>query len=182
MLPMQEGARIVGYATVTEVTRPAHFTRETAAFADQAHQFCAFIERASASPLAERVTAARLRLLDLYTAGCSLPRVAPPEGFEAGPSTARPDGWAGFDRFEVYWEVFDPYVDEAPVAGELSDDLLDVYFDVKRGLDLWQSNAPRTAAIWQWRFDFDHHWGDHAVDALRALHRACRNVSSELHG
>ena len=26
----------------------------------------------------------------------------------------------------------------------------------------------------EWRLAFDSHWGDHAVDALRALHRACR--------
>lgn len=173
VVPMQEGSRIVGYATVTEVTRPEHFTRETAAFADQAHQFCDFIERGSALPLAERLTAARLRLLELYKAGSELPRVEPPEGFDAGPNSTRPDGWADFDKFEVYWEVFDPYLDEAPVAGSLSDDLLDVYFDVRRGLDLWKSKAPRAAAIWEWRFHFDSHWGNHAVDALRALHRAC---------
>jgi Domain of unknown function (DUF5063) len=182
VLAMREGSRVVGYAMVAEVTRPEHFTRETAAFAHQAHQFCDFIERASSFPLYERLMAAQRRLLDLYSAGCALPRVAPPEGFDAGPSTCRPDGWAGFDRFEVYLEVFDPYVDEPPVAGELSDDVLDVYFDVKRGLELWRSKAPRSAAIWEWRFHFDGHWGDHAVDALRALHRACRNASHELRG
>jgi hypothetical protein len=175
VLPMQEGSRIVGHATVTALTRPEHFTRETAAFADQAYQFCDFIERAPAFPLPERLKAARLRLLELYRAGCALPHVVPPEGFDAGPNPARPGGWAGFDKLEYYWEVFDPYVDEAPVAGSLSDDLLDVYFDVRRGLDLWRSKAPRTAAIWEWRFHFDAHWGDHAVDALRALHRACRD-------
>ncbi len=58
VLPMQEGSRIVGYATVVEVTRPEHFTRETAAFVDQAHQFCDFIERASTLPLRARLDAA----------------------------------------------------------------------------------------------------------------------------
>jgi hypothetical protein len=33
--------------------------------------------------------------------------------------------------------------------------------------------VPREAAIWEWRFHFEWHWGDHAIDALRALHRAC---------
>jgi hypothetical protein len=176
VLPMQEGSRLVGYATVVEVTRPDHFTRETAAFVDQAHQFCDFIERASTLSLSERLEAARTRLLELYKAGTALPHVEPPEGFDAGSNPPRPDGWAGFAKFEVYWEVFDPYVDEPPVAGSLSDDLLDVYFDVRRGLDLWKSKAPRAAAIWEWRFHFDSHWGDHAVDALRALHRACRDA------
>jgi hypothetical protein len=33
---------------------------------------------------------------------------------------------------------------------------------------------PLSDEFWEWRFHFDVHWGDHAVDALRALHRACR--------
>ncbi len=74
----------------------------------------------------------------------------------------------------MYWEVFDPYVNEPAVAGSLDDDVLDVYRDLHRGLDLWDSAAPRAAAIWEWRFSFDMHWGDHAVDAIRALQRAVR--------
>jgi hypothetical protein len=45
--------------------------------------------------------------------------------------------------------------------------------DVTRGLRLWDLDVPREAAIWEWRFHFESHWGDHAIDALRALHRAC---------
>jgi hypothetical protein len=115
-------------------------------------------------------------LLELYDAGCSLPQVDPPDGFDAGPSPAPPNDWQGFGEFEVYWQAFDPYEEEPLVAGSLSDDLLDVYSDVRHGLDLWISQSPRTAAIWEWRFHFDFHWGDYAVDALRALHRACRDA------
>ena len=175
VLPMQEGSRLVGYATVTEVaSRPEHFTRQVASFVVQAQQYCDFIERASTFPLAERVVSARRRLLALYEAGCELPHVEPPNGFEAGPNPPRPDEWADFEKFEFYWEVFEPYVEDGPDVGSLSDDLLDVYFDVHRGLRLWESRASPAAAIWEWRFRFDVHWGDHAVDALRALHHACR--------
>lgn len=175
VLAMHEGHRVVGHATVTEVMRPAYLTRESAGFVVQAHEFCAFIQRASSLALADRLTVAHLQLLDLYKAACALTRVEPPDGFEARPREGRPEAWAGLDRFDVYWRVFDPYVEAAPVAGSLSEDLLDVYLDVRRGLDLWKSPAPRSAAIWEWRFHFDAHWGDHAVDALRALHRACRD-------
>jgi Domain of unknown function (DUF5063) len=80
--------------------------------------------------------------------------------------------WSGNVR-----ELF--YDEGATVAGSLSDDLLDVYGDLQRGLVLWdkggatKSNKLRIAAIWEWRFHFEIHWGDHAIDALRALHRAC---------
>ncbi|MBK9385577.1 MAG: DUF5063 domain-containing protein [Planctomycetes bacterium] len=73
----------------------------------------------------------------------------------------------------LYWMLFDRYADEAPVAGELSDDLLDIYVDVSRGLALGRSPATRAAALWEWRFHFDMHWGAHAVQALNALHHAC---------
>lgn len=178
VLPMHEGRRLVGYATVTAVSLPEHYSRAVAAFVVETHQFCDFIGRASSLRLFERLRHARLRLLALYEAGCMLPSVEPPEGFDAGPSPAGPPGWVGFEKFETYWEVFDPYVKDALVAGSLSDDILDVYFDVRRGLDLWQSSAPPAAAIWEWKFGLDSHWGDHAVDALRALHRACRDEES----
>jgi hypothetical protein len=149
---------------------------EVLAFAQQARQFCQFVEHADGSSLADRLANARLRLLELYRAGSMLPSVDPPDGVEAGPSPETPENWRGFERFESYWEVFDPYVDEPPVTTSLSDDVLDVYLDLRRGLDLWLRDVPRAAAIWEWRFHFDLHWGDHAIDALRALHRACREA------
>ncbi len=179
VISMQEGNRVVGHATVLSVaSRPEHFTPEVLAFVDQARQFCDFIEKAGDSPLLARLCGAQQRLLELYRAGSALPHVEPPEGIDAGPNPERPGNWVGFDKFEFYWEVFDPYVDEAPACGSLSDDLLDVYCDLRRGLQLWDKDVPSAAAIWEWRFHFDVHWGAHAVDALRALHRACREAAS----
>lgn len=174
VIPMQEGSRVVGHATILEIaSRPDSFSPEIAAFVDQARQFCDFIEKASEYPLNERLTQARVRLLELYRAGLELPHVEPPAGVEAGASPEPPKSWAGFGKVETYWEVFDPYEEDKPVCGSLSDDLLDIYRDVHRGLRLWDGNVPRTAALWEWRFHLDQHWGGHAVDALRALHRAC---------
>lgn len=175
VLPVQEGARVVGFARIVEVVAPAYWSPEVAAFVLEARQFSAFIEQASGQPLEQRLVGARERLLALYEAATRLPDVEPPDGIDAGPTPARPSTWRGFETFETYWEVFDPYEESAPVGGSLSDDLLDVHGDVQRGLALWdREGASRIAAIWEWRFHFDTHWGEHAVDALRALHRACR--------
>ncbi len=153
--------------------RKGQFGPEVTAFVEQARRFCEFIERAGDLALDLRLAAARERLLLLYQAGLQLPNVDPPEDVDAGPSPARPTSWPGFDRLETYWEVFDPYERDDLVASSLSGDLLDVYNDVRRGLDLWDRDVPGEAAIWEWRFHLDVHWGDHAVDAIRALHRAC---------
>ena len=62
-------------------------------------------------------------------------------------------------------------------ATSISDDVLDVYLDVGRGLLAYDAGDV-DGATWSWRFHFDCHWGDHAVDALRALQRACVNTAS----
>lgn len=143
-----------------------------ATFVGHARKFCSFIEKAGTLAVFDRMQSARLHLLALYTAAIALPSVEPSEATEAPGSPDPPKNWSGFDSFETYWEVFDPYDLRAPVAGSLSDDLLDVYRDLRRGLTLWDSHQDADA-VWEWKFHFEAHWGDHAVDALRALHRAC---------
>lgn len=176
VIPMQEGSRVVGYARILGIVScPDYWTPAVAVFVDQARQFCDFVEKASEYSLDKRLICARQRLLELYETGFALPHVNAPD-IEEGASPQRPRSWPGFGKFETYWEVFDPYEDTAPVAGSLSDDVLDVYGDLQRGLALWDKESARTAAIWDWRFHFDNHWGDHAIDALRALHRACGHV------
>lgn len=143
-------------------------------FVREAQSYCSFVETASGLSLADRLRIARERLLGLYTAALSLPSVEP-DDTDASPSADVPANWPGFEDKDVYWEVFDPYdhEDNEPVAGSLADDVLDVYRDIRRGLTLWDASQTHNA-IWEWRFHFDVHWGDHAVDALRALHRACK--------
>lgn len=55
--------------------------------------------------------------------------------------------------------------------GSLSDDLTDLYFELKRGVDLISddpSNVP--AALSMWRDGFFMHWGKHLIDAERHLY------------
>jgi len=150
----------------------APFTSQPAlAFAHAAREYCEFIEEAPTLALQVRLLRARRHLLALYAAGAELPQLPPSREAER-PSPEPPAGWQGFEDFEHYFEVFDPYIDEANVGGSLSDDLLDVYGDIHRGLQSWDGDD-RDNAVWEWRFLFECHWGDHAADAIRALHRAC---------
>ena len=164
---------MVGYATVLEVNWPEAFARPVTAFVRRAYDLCAFIEDAESFGLPERLQRARQQLLALYAAAADLPHVEPIDT-GTSPSFPLPENWCGFEGFDSYWEVFDPYdhEDHEPVVGSLSDDLLDVYRDIRGGLWSWEKNATANA-IWEWRFSFESHWGDHAVDALRAIHRAC---------
>jgi hypothetical protein len=172
VLPLHEGARVVGHATVEAVLFEGGFTPAIGAYVWRASEFCTFVQEAGKLPLHERMSAARRHLLALYAAALSLPSVEPTDDAMLGRSAESPSTWQRFEEFETYWEIFDPYKSEEPVAGSLSDDLLDVYRDVRRGFAFWESGND-ARAIWEWRFSFESHWGAHAVDALRALHRAC---------
>lgn len=44
------------------------------------------------------------------------------------------------------------------------------YVDLSEGLEHHRLDR-HADALWSWRFTFDAHWGDHLVDALRALRR-----------
>jgi len=82
------------------------------------------------------------------------------------------------DRFDLKkalgekdaYEMGDELVDNE-LYGSLSGDLADLYFEIKRGLDMIQSgddNLP--AALSLWRDGFFLNWGKHLIDAERHLY------------
>ena len=81
-------------------------------------------------------------------------------------------GNLGEDVF--YREIFDPINDKTdePVQGWLVDDFADIYRDLKIELEKIKlgTNDAVEDAIWQLRFGFYHHWGNHCINAMRALH------------
>jgi hypothetical protein len=81
--------------------------------------------------------------------------------------------------YDVYTEIFDPYdvKEQEPIRGVLSDDLSDIYLDLRPGLHEWEQASPREKLdiIWDWKFGFEHHWGRHATSAFRALYSLLYN-------
>jgi hypothetical protein len=73
-----------------------------------------------------------------------------------------------------YWHVFNPLdnADLEAVCGDLLDDLFDIYKDIKRSLLLFNdsSNLSKETAMWQFKFEFNNHWGEHCINALYAIH------------
>jgi len=69
-----------------------------------------------------------------------------------------------------YSEIYTPGVPpDEPVVGDLADDLVEIYRDVSTGLALHDAGRCDDA-IWQWAFNFQLRWGEHASSAIRALH------------
>jgi hypothetical protein len=77
----------------------------------------------------------------------------------------------------AYREVFDPTARdvEESLLGSLADDLADIYRDLRDNLNSWAEQGDRSPShvLWLARFHWLHHWGCHAVDAIRYLHYLC---------
>jgi hypothetical protein len=86
-----------------------------------------------------------------------------------------------------YWEVFNPtYTEENGKPGQgwkitekeasqgwLVDDFSAIYTDLKEELykiDEIGTDESIEDALWQLEFGYNHHWGNHCINAMRALH------------
>lgn len=81
---------------------------------------------------------------------------------------------ASLEKDVFYWEIFDPTDsnDKEPTQGWLVDDFGDIYRDLKIELEkIKLDNAAAVEdALWQLHFGFYAHWGNHCINAMRALH------------
>jgi Domain of unknown function (DUF5063) len=72
---------------------------------------------------------------------------------------------------DLYQEIFNPIEGKDSVTASLADDIADIYRDLRNGLSLATVEAASPAdVIWEWRFGFYSHWGNHSMNALRTMH------------
>ena len=138
-------------------------------FYDLAQEYCSFVSEY----FINQDTAPDLMeiLMKLYVAALHLPDADPDT---AEPSADDPEPLSidlGDDVPQYYWEVPDPFVLEEPVCGDLAEDLAEIGKDLGRGMAEYEEDRIGDA-LFEWKFLFDSHWGQHAADALRALHSA----------
>ena len=77
------------------------------------------------------------------------------------------------DRFgplDMYWTVLNANQQGEPIQAGLSQDISEIYSDLKDNLEVAGRGAINADVVWTLRDDFRHHWGRHAVDALKAIH------------
>jgi len=70
---------------------------------------------------------------------------------------------------DSYWLEFDSTPEEMHMSGSLADDLTDIYFDLRYGMELFEEVWPHHAAQ-AWQTTYREHWGQHLVDAERHLY------------
>lgn len=146
-------------------------------FVDNARRYCEFCEEAHAYQLGERFLRGAILMANLYTAGLFLPELPTPEEREF-PNVPDLREFPGFDELTLYWQVPDAYEWGAPVVASLSEAVVNIYRDVKRGLIIFDlgyeagDEAQVQLATWDWQHHMERTWANLAVDSLRALNRA----------
>jgi hypothetical protein len=146
-------------------------------FAIEARRYTSWAEcREGDDPITPRN--ALLRITALYSAALQLPS---PWSDELDSSESDEEySLEPFNRimanaqnfpFRGYAEVFNPFAEpvEEPVLADIAADLAEIYEDIRRGL-LHFDSGQFAEAQYQWGWAFQHHWGEHATGAIRAIH------------
>ena len=76
------------------------------------------------------------------------------------------------NKYNNYSLVFNPIQDNAAIKSSMADDLADTYLDLKHSLINYESknNFKAQSAIWDWKFDFETHYGKHIVGAISPIY------------
>ncbi len=105
-------------------------------------------------------------VLRLYSAALALPEGEP--GDQGANERIGHAEWEAIRRIvagklsrDVYWEIFEPLEAQPPepVTGSISNDLADIWREIRVGLQIFDADA--RAAVWHWRFSMETHWGHH---------------------
>ncbi len=85
----------------------------------------------------------------------------------------------GYDT--KYRKVFNPInknVHES-IQGDIALDFDDIYCDLKTELEKMKIGTSEAVedALWQMKFSFLMHWGNHCIDAIRALHYLLQKIN-----
>lgn len=147
-------------------------------FAAVAQQFCSLVESASATDRTDLLVRIYRILPRLISEAIHLPSLSL-DDTSSRPSKVAVIPWAAlYDALKTkladwdgYLQVFDPTEDQEAVHGSLADDVADIYRDLKEGLLLIDAGQGSPAEIiWDWRFGYYSHWGQHAIGALQVIH------------
>lgn len=147
------------------------------AFVDVARRYCTLIERRSELSRWDLLREVQSVLAELYFRGLALRPLEPSATDSHAGALTHEEWWTLFSGLRDQLRDFDSYwvahpereASASPGASSLSDDLADVYRDLKSGFILWDAESD-VDAVWGWRERFRGHWGTHVIDALGRLH------------
>jgi hypothetical protein len=158
------------------------YSRNVIEFTAAANEFCKYAEHAGEMKGDEMLKILQRILPYLYLKASLLPSLEP--FFEDGNEKFVTEAdWVRIhdilrDKFgtaDDYLEVFDEKINEsdAPVISSLSENMADIFQDLKDFLLLYQTGTEEVMndAVWECRLNFENFWGQKLTNSLRAIHK-----------
>jgi len=147
-----------------------------------ANEFCKYTEHASEIKGDEMLHIMQRILPLMYLKASLLPKLDP--FFEDGNEKFVTEGdWIDineilkekFGTANDYLEVFDEKLNDSdgPVVSSISENMADIYQDMKDFLLLYQTGTGEVMndAVWECRMNFENFWGQKLVNSMRAIHK-----------
>jgi Domain of unknown function (DUF5063) len=158
------------------------YSRNVVEFVAVANEFCKYAEHASELKGDEILKILQRILPLMYLKASLLPQLEP--FFEDGNEKfVTEDDWTNisdvlkekFGTANDYLEVFDEKINETdgPVVSSISENMADIYQDMKDFLLLYQTGTGEVMndAVWECRMNFENFWGQKLVNSMRAIHK-----------
>ena len=158
------------------------YSRNVVEFVAVANEFCKYAEHASEIKGEEMLRIMQRILPLMYLKASLLPKLEP--FFEDGNEKFVTEAdWNDlneilkekFGTANDYLEVFDEKINdsEGPVVSSLSENMADMYQDMKDFLLLYQTGTGEVMndAVWECRMNFENFWGQKLVNSMRAIHK-----------
>jgi hypothetical protein len=158
------------------------YSRNVIEFVAVANEYCKYAEHASQLKGDELLRILQRILPLMYIKASLLPALEP--FFEDGNEKfVTESDWLviheslknKFGTADDYLEVFDEKTNESdgPVISSISENMADIYQDIKDFLLLYQTGTAEVMsdAIWECRMNFENFWGQKLVNSMRAIHK-----------
>ena len=158
------------------------YSRNVVEFVAVANEFCKYAVHASELNGDEMLKIMQRILPLMYLKASLLPQLDP--FFEDGNEKFVTEAdWTvinetlkkKFGTANDYLEVFDEKINdsEGPVVASISEDMADIYQDIKDFLLLYQTGTGEVMndSVWECRMNFENFWGQKLVNSMRAIHK-----------
>jgi hypothetical protein len=157
------------------------YSRGVVEFVAVANEFCKYIERTDELK-GDDLLKILQRILPLMYLKASLLPVLQPYFEDGNEKFVTENQWERinnllsqkFGTANEYLDIFDIQAADAEsaVPTSISENMADIYQDIKDFLLLYQTGSDEVMndAIWECKLNFESHWGQKLVNALRAIH------------
>jgi hypothetical protein len=157
------------------------YHKEVVEFAAVAKSFCDFVEGVGEEQRRPFLSRLQKFLPLIYLKGSLLPACESDETGAVEVAVSEEDYNALHEATrrlmgedDEYLEVFDEEMrySEAPVVASISENVCDIYQDLKNFIASYQYGMPEVMqeAVWQLNANFERYWGKSCASVLRAVH------------